>query len=108
MTIAFQDRPVFCFPTPGVWLAGDERRRPELVDVGGGFFIVVIPATASIRRDDGPSQDGDTLSLQPDGTYRARPKGTAAAWERCRRHPSANLLLFTSNGVPYPVVYRAA
>ena len=58
----------------------------QLLDVGNGEYTVTLGARPDVSRDDGtPSQAGDVLSVQPDGTLQSRPAGTAANFERCSK-----------------------
>jgi len=59
---------------------------PEcLNDVGNGDFTYTIGA-CDLTRDDGtPSQDGDVLSMQPDGSAQTRPEGASGSFERCKK-----------------------
>jgi len=53
-----------------------------LNDAGNGQVTATVGANPTLHRDDGsPAQNGDVLSVQPDGTLQARPKGTRGAFE---------------------------
>lgn len=55
----------------------------------GQEFILTVDARPDLSRDDGsPSQLGDVLSVQPDGTLQTRPEGTAGNFERCVKTPA--------------------
>ena len=101
MQIQFQDAPMFLSSLTPRWLPGS-------LDQASGGFVVTIPATPGITRDDGtPSQAGDVLSVQPNGRLQSRPADKAAAWELCQPDATINVLRFNPS-VPYAVVYRAA
>lgn len=51
------------------------------------------------------NEAGDVLSVQPDGTFETRPKGTADAYEKGR--VSGNLIVFKTPDAPIPFVVVA-
>jgi len=50
----------------------------------GEEYTLTVNARPDLHRDDGsPSQPGDVLSVQTDGTLQTRGEGTAGNFERC-------------------------
>jgi len=61
----------------------------QLNAMDGEEYTLTIGARPDLSRDDGtPSQAGDVLSVQPDGTLQTRGEGTAGNYERCCKTPS--------------------
>ena len=58
--------------------------RDQLNALDGEEYTLTVGARPDLHRDDGsPSQPGDVLSMQPDGTLQTRAEGTAGNFERC-------------------------
>jgi hypothetical protein len=57
----------------------------SLVDVGNGEYTIIVGACGLKRQDGTPSQAGDVLSVQENGTLQTRPAGTSGNFERCCR-----------------------
>src|SRR5262245_36328844 len=71
--------------------------KDQLVDQGNGEVTATVGAHPDLRRDDGqPAQAGDVLSIQPDGTYQTRKKGTNGGFERAVVTPAG--LVYRPNG----------
>ncbi len=64
--------------------------RNQLSDLGDGEYTATVGARSDITRNGramtdakvDPSQPGDVLSVQPDGSFQTRPAGTAGPFER--------------------------
>jgi len=68
-----------------------------LNDQGGGFFTATVGARPDMQRDNGqPSQAGDVLSMQPDGTLQTRAAGTNGAFELCAK--TSGFLVYSPKG----------
>jgi hypothetical protein len=53
-----------------------------LIDLGADHVVATVGACPDLTREDGsPSQPGDVLSVQRDGTLQTRPAGTAGSFE---------------------------
>lgn len=76
----------------------------QLNAVPGGYTLTA-PFPNAFTREGGkdPSQAGDVLSVQPDGSLQTRPKGTAGAWEICTI--SGITLLYNPLGPGTPVFW---
>jgi hypothetical protein len=62
-------------------------------DAGNGMVTLTVGAVAGICRQDGsPSQPGDVLSVQPDGSLQTRVAGTAGPFEQAQ--PSDKGLIY--------------
>jgi len=59
----------------------------QLVEMDNGEYVCTIGARPDIARDTQgtPSQPGDVLSVQPDGTLQTRPAGATGSYERCKK-----------------------
>jgi hypothetical protein len=58
----------------------------EYTDLGDGLVVVTVGARADLRRDDGsPSQEGDVLSVQRDGSLQTRPAGSSGSFEIAKK-----------------------
>jgi hypothetical protein len=57
----------------------------QLIDVGSGEYTATVGACGLLRDDRTPSQAGDVLSVQEDGSQQTRPAGTAGPFERCAK-----------------------
>lgn len=68
-----------------------------------GFIKEANGVKTLIKGDD---DSGRVVSCQPDGTLSDRDPGTAGSWEVITLDSSLNVLRFTPDGIPYPVVYR--
>ena len=78
--------------------AMDILTADRLNDLGDGDFTVTIDMLYGLFRDDGqPSQPGDVLSVQENGTLQTRPAGTTGAFERCKKTTVG--LVFRPRGV---------
>lgn len=60
--------------------------RDQLNDVGGGDYTVTV----------GPN--GDVFSVNTEGGFETRPKGSAGSWERCRVTESGTGVVFRPFG----------
>jgi hypothetical protein len=70
-------------PSPAPPRAITAVAKDQLVACDNGEVCAAVGAVATLTRDDGsPSQAGDVLSVQPDGTLQTRPKGTTGLYER--------------------------
>ena len=64
--------------------------RNQLSDLGNGEYTATVGARSDISRNGrastdprvDPSQPGDVLSVQPDGSFQTRPAGTEGPFER--------------------------
>src|SRR5262249_46551987 len=66
------------------WLVIEVCTRDQLNALDGEEYTVTVGARPTLSRDDAsPSQPGDVLSVQPDGTLQTRPAGTMGNFERC-------------------------
>ena len=73
--------------------------RGQMNDVGYGNFTITVGHRSDIRRQDGsPSQDGDVLSVQDDGTLQTRPSGSAGSFEVCKFTESRNAVVYNPFG----------
>lgn len=55
-------------------------------DDGSETYTIPDALLHAYRRQDGsPAQSGDVLSVQPDGSWQARPRGTNGPYEKARR-----------------------
>jgi len=72
-------------PEPAEYVApkGIEAIAQDMcIDAGDDYVTVTIGADPTIKRQDGsPSEDGDVLSMQPNGDIQARPEGSRGAYE---------------------------
>jgi hypothetical protein len=53
----------------------------QLTPVSGGYVYQPTDVTGLHRDDGSPSQHGDILSAQPDGTLQTRPATAVGPWE---------------------------
>jgi hypothetical protein len=53
-----------------------------LNEMDNGEYTATVGACGLLRDDGSPSQEGDVLSVQPDGTLQTRPGGTSGSYER--------------------------
>lgn len=85
MDILYADHPLFLGDTT-------PKNPGTLTSVTGGY-IVVLPT-------------GESLSVQPDGTFQTRPAGTSGSYEVCQPDSALNVLRFSPQGIAYPIPYR--
>src|SRR5262245_19585913 len=70
----------------------------QLNDAGNGYVTATVGARPYMNRDTGqPSQDGDVLSVQPDGTLQTRAAGTTGAFEIAAK--SGGFLVYAPKGI---------
>jgi len=71
----------------------DAIPKDKCLEQADGYVIATIDNDPMIKRGDGtPSQVGDVLSVQPDGTLQARESGANGAYELAK--PSGNWLVY--------------
>src|SRR5262249_9908960 len=79
-------------PAPAPFLVIHALDPECLNDCGNGEYTATVGACGLPRDDGTPSQDGDVLSIQPDGSAQTRPAGASGPFER---------LVKTSGGAVY-------
>ena len=71
----------------------DAITKDKCTDAGDGYVVATIDADPNVKRGDGsPSEEGDVLSVQPDGSMQARESGARGAYELAK--PDGNFLVY--------------
>lgn len=87
--IEYRDTPMLLEGPSPKWLPG------FILDMNGQKTLIK-----------GDNALGRVVSCQPDGTLSDRDPGTIGSWEVITLDSSLNVLRFTPDGIPYPVIYR--
>jgi hypothetical protein len=69
-------------PAPASYFAIRVLDPTGLTDCGTGEYTITVGACELLREDGSPSQEGDVLSVQRDGSLQTRPAGTSGSFER--------------------------
>lgn len=70
-------------PAPPLFLTIRALAPDQLTEVDNGEYVATVGACGLLRNDGTPSQAGDVLSVQEDGSLQTRPAGTSGNFERC-------------------------